>query len=501
MATGARDVAIDAPSRVLLAFNIPEFIALSVTLAAYVIALVQAGPFRDLMNLLGPSVLIVALAYSCMTMMLRGVISIWTPLFWFRISYIAYCGVGSLVPFLVNDATRDLIESFYQFFPGDVIKYNIITTLFMLMILVGSQIPLNVLVTGRNRNRLKESAARLIEPCGLELRTMGLILLTMGAFVSYVLLLPYQLGFVRGTLNQYIPQLALAMQVSFFLLTYWALKERSSLIYLISLMVIIDSILGVIQFSKTAAIFPLIMAAFGAIYHKPRLMRIIVLGVPILGFYFTVVPIVTYSRIALAQVYGSFLEAPVGERISIILEYDAAKAQTQSESDQLGWVRLSYVNAGTFAINEYDNGRPGHSLEQALAVFVPRALWPDKPIITKIGQDFNIAVNGNPDSQSSPGMAADLYWSSGLVGVIVGGLFVGVFLSLWSLYSITVMRTEAWHLLFLVLLGLRVGQASAEFFVPAILGPISFAVIAHIVLTLLNRLTQRRKRGRRMATP
>jgi len=124
---------------------------------------------------------------------------------------------------------------------------------------------------------------------------------------------------------------------------------------------------------------------------------------------------------------------------------------------------------------------------------VPRFIYPDKPNISAAGQEFTVAVNGNDASLTSPGIPPELYWDAGWLGVILGSLYVAILCTVLSLYTLTVMRAEAYHLLFVVLLGLRIGTRIDGFMVQDFIGPIVVVFAAHIALTFLNRLVMRRR--------
>jgi len=93
-------------------------------------------------------------------------------------------------------------------------------------------------------------------------------------------------------------------------------------------------------------------------------------------------------------------------------------------------------------INEYNNGRPGNSFVDYWAVFIPRVLWPEKPIITRFGPELNAKYYFIPGwdiqnaSSIAPTYSAESYWNHGYVGVIVVsgllGLAIGWLTRCWQ---------------------------------------------------------------------
>ena len=121
----------------------------------------------------------------------------------------------------------------------------------------------------------------------------------------------------------------------------------------------------------------------------------------------------------------------------------------------------------------------------------PASIYPDKPIITDIGRDFTVMANGNYDSSTSPSIPSEGYWNAGWPGVALFALLLSTVLTLWSIYSTIVFDRDAWHLLLVVLLGMRVGTRIDGFLVPDVVGPLSAVLAIHIACTLANRFLPR----------
>lgn len=95
------------------------------------------------------------------------------------------------------------------------------------------------------------------------------------------------------------------------------------------------------------------------------------------------------------------------------------------------WTRVMSANAEAFAMSQYDAGLPGKSYEMAGYMFIPRALWPDKPIITP-GVVFNEAALGSSTSASAPGVLGEAYWNGGWAYVVMSAIYVGFFLAIFT---------------------------------------------------------------------
>jgi hypothetical protein len=480
---------IDARPSDIIRPSWQELLALCIVNLFYMAGLVEGGGFMEAMNLIGPTILMMVMTLGATLQVMRGVVAIWTPLFWARVALAIYYGVGSLVPYFVNEDTRDMIEAFYFSFPRDVAQFNLVSGLFAL-IMLSSALGFSYFLDGRKFDNADTIFGWKPQASGPGLQNMALLFLAVGSAVDYGLVLPSAIGLITTPIPQAIVQIAAASWIGCFLLTYSSLRDKSPLLYLAIAASILSSCSGLMQFAKTAAVFPLVMLAMGVIYARPKVKVLATSFFAIGIFYLMIAPIVTYSRSVLVDTYGVGAAASAPERIKIIGSYTPEREKEINNKEvQGGWARLSYVNSGTFAINEYDAGRPGKTLGYALIVFVPRFMYPNKPVITDIARQFNASVNNNAESASSPGIAPELYWNGGWPMLIAGSMLIGILLSAISTYSVVVMKNDAYHLLFVVLIGLRMGTRMDGFLVPDLIGPISYLVIGHAVLNALNNLS------------
>jgi hypothetical protein len=193
--------------------------------------------------------------------------------------------------------------------------------------------------------------------------------------------------------------------------------------------------------------------------------------------------------------YGE-ISAPldVSGRIDIIRNYASQDSGATEIDTQTALMRLSYVNVGTYAVNEFDSGIPGDTFRYAAVFFIPRFLWPEKPVLTEISNELNFSATGNFGSAVSTGLGVEFYWNFGWLGILVGGLGMGTLLYLWSLYSIRVQEVGAWHLFAVVLLGMKMGTRSDGFFVVDVLSPFLLATLGHFALSVVDKVIAVRKR-------
>ena len=131
----------------------------------------------------------------------------------------------------------------------------------------------------------------------------------------------------------------------------------------------------------------------------------------------------------------------------------------------------------------YDQGYSGDTFALALYIFVPRLLYPDKPIMTP-GHEFNVLVNGNPDSQSAPGMFAEAYWNGGWPLAVFTFLFMGAFYWAWEEYAkrkLTFLRLAYMPVIWL---GLFSAIQQDAWFISGTIGILPIALAFHFMAAL-----------------
>lgn len=451
----------------------------------YGIAVAYGEQATTFANYAGPVILSVIVGAAIYKMITANRHTLWAPLLWYRIAVVGYFGVGSLVTLLLNEDTRALIASFFDFFPRDVLKFNIAIAVFHAGILLISSGIIWPLLSRRDNSNLLS----FISPSNLSIALIGFTFLTLGTLANYLLIYPVTLEIFSFELPNIAIQIGYLAYIGYFLVGYWALtNDKRRWFWVIFALTAIDSAVGLIQLSKYAALFPALMLPVAFLYYKTTFRRLALIIAIMVPYYFVVADIVTEGRSLVQRTDEN--RAVLSDTIRVLSARASGVDQSRvgGPEYQIGWARLSYVNAGSFAISQYDQGLPGDSLRDIFIVWIPRIIYPDKPVITDIGREFTFLANGNPNSSTSPSVPAEGYWAFGWVGVGLFAAIVGTILTLWSVYSVLALMREAWHLLLVVALGMRAGARIDGMLVIDIIGPISAAIVLHILCHFANRL-------------
>ncbi|HEX4695906.1 hypothetical protein [Sphingomonas sp.] len=466
-----------------------EFVAVGVIMVLYGVAMFDGYGIVDLINIVGPAAFAVVVALSTLRMTRLNIHAIWAPLFWYRVAMVTYLGIGSTITSFFNADTRDLIQSLFAFFPSDLLKFNLVNAMFHECALITSWIVIQIY---RGRSRARGSRILSIEGCRLSLKMVGLAFLGVGLATNYLLVYPAAVGILRIHVANAVTQVGQMAYVGYFLLSYWGLQNRNyRWIAAIIVLAAIDSIVGLLELTKYAAIFPVLMIPIAYVYQRPTARRIALSLAFLVPFYLFVSSVVYDARERVERDLSNG-NAVLSDTVDVMGDIAAGRKTGNDGADyQLAWARLSYVNAGTLAISFHDQGLAGDTLRDIFIVWIPRVVFPDKPNITDISREFTYMANGNYDSSTNPSMPSEGYWDYGWLGVALFATLFGAVLTLWSIYSTIVFERGAWHLLLVVLLGMRTGVRVDGMLVPDVIGPLSAVLAIHIACQLANRLLPR----------
>lgn len=277
------------------------------------------------------------------------------------------------------------------------------------------------------RNALAEGKAsllhvRLVVPAH---KARGIILIVL--FVSVILntFAPIE---KLGTISDMVAM------VPIFCTFLWArtldLKERTGWIVLYILILSLGLQGVFFSYLRLTMLMPVVFATLGLIYrhgiHFLRSTRVLPLLIPLILF---------------ALIFHAFEDIRATSSAGLG-RYDAIKEQlatAKKDEEQLSLIgRISTVNQLTQVVRlTDDNGfYNGSTLDYLGYVFIPRFVWPDKPLIAK-GQWFAAQINGgrwletglfsNSINMTIPG---EFYLNFGWLGLVLGCFLVGGILGL-----------------------------------------------------------------------
>lgn len=403
-----------------------------------------------------------------------------TAPFWFRVTAAVYFGIGNVVPYVENADTANFVGHFFPVTSASLIelnRLNCICALIALSIMAAAErligrrnVPSQQIEFPKNIGR----AGILMAAAGLGIKTL-VILPSLGATLD------------SGVLPGILLQATQLTPLGVLLLTIWCLQShRNSLLVLPLLIVVADGFTGILVGYKSDAILSTLTFLLAFILLKPTIFRLMMSCVLLVSVFYYVVPLTNYVRTVMVRGYGDLTHAPVSERLQFVDQYLRGERLPEEFDMQSGLARISYASAAGFALNRWDSGLPGDSYEDALIVLVPRFLWPEKPIVSNQGFEFNALATGSADSSSSPGLFAEAYWNGGWAAVAIVMSLLGF--AIWAVgrYGEWVLTTGRWWCLPLAFLGMRVGLRIDGAVVVDVIGPLGLIAVLQSALFLTD---------------
>jgi hypothetical protein len=455
-----------------------ELVGLAALVAFELTALWLGGnDTASMANYVAPVALAVILLFSATKMARKSAIVIWTPLFWFRIAAATYCGFGALVPKIANEATLDFIYAL-QYFDDDIqLRINVIYGVGILLTLTVAHLVL-----------ARRSSAPAVAPSAVPARStvrFTLVFLMLGGCLRYGLALPVAFGLSPVVPGMFLT-LANVYYVGIFLLIYQAVRGKFSYGAAALVLIIVDLLFSIATFAKTEMLLLLVFAFLGFISARATPLRVGVGAGIVLVAYFLAQPLVHYGRSELVYLNGSAARGSLADRTRIISDYlsGAREHGRGSGEEQMGMLRLSYVNADAFVVNRYDLGNPGNTLRNAFVVLVPRILWPGKPIISSIGTELTYLIFGFTTSSTGVTLFAEAYWNYGWQGVFVLMTVFSVIIAIFSRFSLFQIAHQNWVFLPVVFIGVNIGIRIDGYFVTDVIGKTWMAIVLGLSLIL-----------------
>lgn len=422
--------------------------------------------------------------------------ALWAPIFWFRLSALVYFGIGTMIPYLVDQLTLERILRVHAFSDESAVKATLIWQIGAFITLLTARMLVGSAQEGSRINSQRSATKSDAHGIG----RLGLMFLAVGAAVRYVVALPYQFG-LFGT--DTVPGIILVVQDVFYLGIFFLVKAATGgntrATTLVVMLIVLEIAVSLATFAKTELIMLIIFTSLGILSVKITPRRLVAVGSLAVIAFLSFQPIVQYGRSVLIERYGKIQAASLSERLEIISTglFDGIPAINAEAESGSAWSRLSYLNVNTFVVDRFDQGFPGDTLRDFWAVFVPRAIWSDKPIITQLGSDLYILVSGRDGSQMGVGHFGEAYWNFGWPGVLVTAPLIGLILGRFSRYSIRKIENDEQIFFPVVLLGIAIGFRTDGHIVPDLVGPLWTAVLMHFGLSLTANIFGEPARTRR----
>jgi hypothetical protein len=402
---------------------------------------------------------------------------LWYPMTWFLLTSGIYYGFGPLLYYFGTPETVAYVNVYYPVTDGTLWRSNVLT-----LIGIGGVIAVYLLLNIVFGNRSGKPEYRSMRESVFDshfLWKVSLIFMAVGVPVKLFLVLPRALGLWDVVLPgsvEYFAVLSTLALVPLFLLRARRGAWAATAVFLL---LCFEVSTAFVQLSKLAILKLAIVCVLAWVLRGTTAKRLMWIGaLSFLTYALVLEPLVTYGRIAF-NIMGLRTASE-----ATTLTQDVASGSARDELAALlpgvqgWWSRLNYANAQAFAMDAHDEGQRGDTFELAVWTFVPRVLYPDKPITTT-GEKFNVLVTGNPESKSAPGMFAEGYWNAGWAGLIIVFVVMACCYWGWERYTQAHLRKLGLQYLPVMWMGLLPAMQQDSWFVPGTLGILPLAIAFH----------------------
>jgi hypothetical protein len=408
------------------------------------------------------------------------------PMIWFRLAASTYCGLGIVIPIIVNQRTDAYIRGLYNFTPAEHLQVMNIYLLGLILLLLYTRFWSWFL---QRTKMFKLSTERV----NLSTPSLKLIitLLVAGAILRYGAVLPVALGLSPG-ITGFLIHVSRLFYVGLLLISFRGRKGPGSLGVVAFLILCFDIFVSSATFSKAEVLMGVIFYQLGRLFYRSSVTELVRTALMVGVVYLVFQPAVHDGREQIRQQYGPNAEIGIVERWGILADYVLdTEVRTERASDQndaqLGLLRLSYVNADAFVIHQADQGLYNNTLQYALAALVPRVLWPDKPEIWRQGVELSYLIFRSMTSSTGITVFGEMYWLGGWASLVLVTLLPAFILCLYSHISWSVVSQGRWLLLPLALIGINIAIRVDGFIVLDFIGPAATGLAMYPILALFER--------------
>lgn len=420
--------------------------------------------------------------------------SLFAPITWFILACSIYYGIGTLFYSFGGYEGITYIDNWYYVDSLALKRVNNLNVIAISLTLLFFSLMMKVTLFSKKRNQTSdEDLVNLADKFAL----IGLSITSLARFLSITQGSEFQLPGIIGNLTVFAHAALFMYALLFFKkvpgakLRFWVLMPLLGFLSVASLM-------------KQEILQFLMAIILANIIVKANFKNIITIGVLSIILLPLLVIFTSFGRSLLwnddpeSTTLGSTAQefSIVISDLSLLTDELASKNERQNELAGQGsalatavsfaWMRFVQAPAQAAAIQFNLDGDEGDSFELLKWAFIPRLLFPDKPIITP-GVEYQIRLTGRDDGGSaSPGYWADGYWNYGWFGVVFVSLILATFFTWFTQFNLQAISSGSFYMFPLMFMGIKMGYRVEDWFASGTINSIPFMIIAYFVCRLCN---------------
>ena len=154
-------------------------------------------------------------------------------------------------------------------------------------------------------------------------------------------------------------------------------------------------------------------------------------------------------------------------------------------------MRLNYSHVQAIGMRLREDSVGIDSLNNVWMMFVPRIIWPDKPVYSSPGIQFYTLISGNEGASVGISVFGDVYWQFGWLGILIIIPIVGWLFAMMAWRSIEAIEQSDFIRMPLVLLTVvTAAKGLTEFLVNGIIAVIPIYVAYLFLIYAVERLVR-----------
>lgn len=469
-------------------------VILSLLMALYLVV----GPPTDqhewgLMNRVGPVSICLAGLWTGYKIVIANPRTIWTPMLWFVLTSPIWYGFGPLLYPFGPEAAITSVDAAWPVGPRELWRTNLLNTVSVLTVTAAFLVVDERLGSGRNSNRIAPEVAR----GDGRARQALFFYLGLGLPIRYLVVWPVWLGLSNFVVPGSVSFFCYFLKLAVFMLAYLGAKRRGLWKAGFWLLFVPEVFMSFLTLQKYEVFLVFIMTALGRFQATKNVKGLVLSGIVTLGLFVPLARLVTWNRLRVGREAGSLCVAPLDLRLAVAAEafetwWLRGELEIENDTEDHGWARFCYANTQTAGMDLYDAGFAGDSFAYALYGWIPRFIWPDKPIMT-LGEDFTLMIVGMTGISSGPGAFGEAYWNGGWLLVVLACGYIGALFAWLSRVALRIIANSEWLLLPCALLGITMGAYSVDWFAPTYIIGSLFYLVYYFGIRLVVSVGQNRE--------
>jgi len=420
--------------------------------------------------------------------------TVWTPLFLFPLQSAVFFGFGPLVEVFGNDAT--LHFNTQNFLATTSLEYsvsNALSVLGIMMVFLGFWL-YGILPKGFGHRPNTSIAYFPSFPVPPSVIAVAFTLL--GFCLTYLLLKPAQWGILDITVPGAFTSLTPLVHVGFGLVAFMAFSGHRAMLVFFWFLWPIHFLLAWLMLEKVEIILAILLPMVGAFMANRNIFQFSISMLVLFIMFFISQPYVTSGRAVIQQEMGNVDEASYLRRAEIAVDYitGVRRIERDEEDVEFWWRRLNYSGVQSHAIRAYDTGQRMDTFDGLWMRFIPRLLWPEKPIQTGFGREFYYQITGQRGSSLGLGIYGDAYWQFGFLSVFIIMPLIGMLFSFLSRLSLVILERREFIYFPLILLSLKMSVLGPLGFISeAIISPLPIMLAYYVGIVICVKFTTNRR--------